>query len=564
MKLKHLVWFRRLCQAFFLFLFVYLLVSTKLPQDVYLDYSPSFEQVQEIQIKGPVTFFFELDPLVWLSSMLSARQWIEGFGWAIALILATLVLGRFFCAFICPFGTIHHMCGAIRPAQKGRDRITANQPDSRRRIKYFLLIVFLTAAAVGVNYTGLMDPIAFLFRSLVTSIFPAIGIGLRDFFEALAFSDIKIFNYLAYGLEGLAAPVFGYEDKAFHTGWVIGILFLLILFLNRIRPRFWCRFLCPLGALLGIFSRFSLVRLEKDEKKCTGCGACTRVCQGAAAPAPGRNWQKPECLMCFNCAAVCPEDALNFRFKPVFQPAAKPDISRRVLLGGLLAGISLPLFGRLDGKISKTYAPALIRPPGSLAEPEFLDRCQRCGLCMKACPTNVIVPAFSEAGLAGFWTPVLNMNLGYCEYTCTLCTGVCPTGAIQKLSAREKLQTPVKIGSAYIDRGRCLPWNGNSPCIVCEEHCPVSPKAIYFKKDVIVRPKSEQTPHNRARPEMEIKPEMEIEMEMEEINVQLPFVDLSRCIGCGICQNKCPVNGKPAIRVISAGESRSLENQILL
>jgi len=100
---------------------------------------------------------------------------------------------------------------------------------------------------------------------------------------------------------------------------------------------------------------------------------------------------------------------------------------------------------------------------------------------MKAYPTNVINPALTEAGLGGFWTPTLIMTLGYCEYTCTLC----PTGAIQKLGVKEKIKTSVRIGSAYIDRGRCLPWNKNSSCIVCEEHCPTSPKAIYLKKDFI-------------------------------------------------------------------------------
>jgi ferredoxin len=540
LKSKYLVWIRRTCQTFFLCLFLWLLIGTRLPQNVYMDYSPTFAEVKDIRIAGPVTFFFQLDPLVWLTSVISARQWLAGFGWAILLIAATIVFGRFFCSFVCPFGTLHHMTGTIRPALKGKAMIDANRSGSSRRIKYFLLIVFIAAAAVGVNYSGLMDPISFLFRSLAVSIFPAIGIGLRNFFEALAFSDIKVFNYLGYGLEAVAAPVFGYENKAFQTGWLIGFLFLVILFLNRIRPRFWCRALCPLGALLGISSKFNLLTLKKNENKCTHCGACVKTCQGAASPEPGQQWQNAECLLCFNCTKTCKEDALAFGFRNLSEKPPKTDIGRRAVMGGLLAGISLPLIGRLDGYVSKVSSPDLIRPPGSLSESEFLDRCQRCGLCMKVCPTNVINPALSEAGLAGFWTPTLVMTLGYCEYTCILCTSVCPTGAIAELTAKKKIETPVRIGSAYVDRGRCLPWNGNTACIVCEEHCPTSPKAIYFKNDVIIRPDG------------------------QKIEVQLPFVDLKRCIGCGICEFKCPVKGKPAIRTISAGESRSLENQILL
>jgi ferredoxin len=539
-KARHLVWIRRICQAFFLCLFIYLLVGTRLPQDVYMDYSQSFDGSRDIGINGPVTFFFQMDPLAWLSSVISAREWIVGFGWAILVMVATILLGRFFCAFVCPFGTLHHMAGSIRPSLKGRALIAANRSGNSRRVKYFLFIGFMAAACVGVNYAGFMDPISFLFRSLGLSILPAMGIGLNGFVETLAMSDIKLFNYLGYGLEALAYPVFGYENKAFQTGWLIGFLFLVILFLNRIRPRFWCRVLCPLGALLGICARFSILTLEKDETKCTHCGACVRACQGAAAPEPGEQWKNSECLLCFNCTTNCPEDALAFRFKWPGPKGAKTDIGRRAVMGGLLVGMALPLLGRLDGKLSKTVAPALIRPPGSLPEAEFLDRCQRCGLCMKVCPTNVINPAFAEAGLAGFWTPTLVMTMGYCEYTCTLCTSVCPTGAIQTLTVKDKIETPVRIGSAYIDRGRCLPWNGNSACIVCEEHCPTSPKAIYFKNDVITHPDG------------------------RKIKVQLPFVDLKRCIGCGICEFKCPVKGKPAIRTISAGESRSLENRILL
>jgi MauM/NapG family ferredoxin protein len=245
-------------------------------------------------------------------------------------------------------------------------------------------------------------------------------------------------------------------------------------------------------------------------------------------------------MFCFNCFNACPENAVAFKLKWPPKVNNAPDIGRRAVLGSLVGGVSLGLLGKLDGRIHKTSDPRLIRPPGSLPEKDFLKLCQRCGLCMKVCPTNVINPSLTEAGLAGFWTPNLIMIQGYCEYTCTLCGSVCPTDAIQHLLVKEKIEKPIRIGSAYIDRGRCLPWSGNGPCIVCEEHCPTSPKAIRLKEE----------PYPSA--------------DGDAIRLKLPYVNLKSCVGCGICEYKCPVKGKPAIRVIAAGESRSLDNLILL
>lgn len=551
MKARHLAWLRRLSQGAFLCLFLFLMVKAQLPGDAALDYSRTFSPMDgtqqtapsllpDIRITQPVGLFFQMDPLVWLSSMVSARTWLAGFGLAAAVLLTALFFGRFFCGFICPLGTLHHLTGAIRPSLTKKELIIANQTRNSRRLKYILLATLAGAALAGMNFAGLLDPISLLFRSLGLALTAAAGIGLHDLFGFLAASDIKLLNYLGYGGEALSAPIFGYDNRVVETGWFLGLLFLVILFLNRLRPRFWCRTLCPLGALLGLCSRWSILRLEKDADKCTRCGRCTQTCQGAASPTPGEEWRTDECLICFNCAADCPEDALAFRFRLPFGMPRKTDLNRRALMAGMAGGIALPFLGRLDGRSDRALAADLIRPPGSLSEPEFLDRCQRCGLCMKVCPTGAVQPALSAAGVSGLWTPVLVMSLGYCEYACTLCTSVCPTGAIAPLTLAEKIQSPVRIGSAFLDRGRCLPWNGNAPCIVCEEHCPTSPKAIYFKNDVITRSDGRTLP------------------------VQLPYVDLSRCVGCGICQNKCPVRGKPAIRVISAGESRSLENQILL
>lgn len=540
MKARHLVWIRRISQTLFLCFFIYLLIESRLPQDTYQDYTQSFSVQQDLRLDQPVKFFFQLDPLVVISSLFAGRVFIQGFLWGVAVLLMTLILGRVFCGFICPFGTIHHLIGGIRPALKGKRLLDANRKKPSQRLKYFILIFLLTGAVLGLNWVGLMDPISLLFRSVALAVLPGLGAGVRMVFDAMAASDVKIINLMSYSFEVLLAPVFGYSHEAYQTAWLIGIVFLVILFLNRIRPRFWCRTLCPLGALLGIFSRFSLLRLEKYQEKCTDCKRCTLSCQGAAEPHPDQTWQSAECVACFNCFDTCPEDALAFKFKLNSGLNPQPDIGKRAVLTGLVAGISLPLIGRLDGRIDRVADPRLIRPPGSLPESEFLELCQRCGQCMKVCPTNVINPTLGEAGMAGFWTPHLIMTQGYCEYTCTLCGSVCPTGAIDQITAAEKTKTPIRIGSAYVDRGRCLPWSGNAPCIVCQEHCPTSPKAIYLIKDIVDT------------------------ADGKKIEVQLPFVNLQRCVGCGICENRCPVRGLPAIRTISAGETRDLDNQILI
>ena len=136
---------------------------------------------------------------------------------------------------------------------------------------------------------------------------------------------------------------------------------------------------------------------------------------------------------------------------------------------------------------------------------------------MKVCPNNALHPAFVQAGLEGLWTPVLVPRIGYCEPNCVLCGQVCPTGAIWELTEAEKLGSagtapaentgagaggpaagsaspnadpaagaPVKIGTAFYDRGRCLPWAMATECIVCEEWCPTSPKAITLQPADVV------------------------------------------------------------------------------
>jgi len=352
-KIRHLVWLRRIIQTLFLCLFLFLLVESRLSQDIYLDYSIVFSADNDIRLDQPVTFFFKLNPLIGLTSLLSGHSFIPGFLWGFGVLLITIFLGRVFCSFICPFGTIHHAIGSIRPALKGDRMIRANQKTPEQKIKYFFLLFLLISAAVGLNLSGLLDPIALLFRSMAMAVLPGLGAGLRSIFDVMANSDIKVLNLISYSAEVLLSPVFGYNVQAYQTAWFIGLTFLIILFLNRIRPRFWCRVLCPLGALMGIFSRTSLLKLKKYQDKCTNCNLCVKHCQGAASPHPDQVWEAAECLACFNCHNVCPEEALAFSFAWPPKLNRKPDIGRRAMLGSILAGFSVPLLGRLDGRMDK-------------------------------------------------------------------------------------------------------------------------------------------------------------------------------------------------------------------
>ena len=131
-----------------------------------MDYSIAMTGEQNIELNYPVTFFFQIDPLIWLTSLISGHQWIKGFGWAIGIVTITLLFGRLFCGFICPLGTLCHLTSYVKPSLKGRKMVNANQKRPDQKYKYVILILFLVASLLGLNFTGLLDPLAFLFRSL--------------------------------------------------------------------------------------------------------------------------------------------------------------------------------------------------------------------------------------------------------------------------------------------------------------------------------------------------------------------------------------------------------------
>ncbi|MDI6745064.1 MAG: 4Fe-4S binding protein [Thermodesulfovibrionales bacterium] len=516
---------RRITQGIFLLLFLFLFLQTEAKGRDELGY--------------PVKIFLDFDPLIFITTILSAHTVQKAFYFSLIVLAAAIILGRVFCGWVCPLGTLNNIVGAFR--KKHSHAYNMNW----HRTKYYILIFLLAASVFSLQLVGIVDPLSLLIRSLSVSIYPAFNYGTKAVFDAVYSSNIKgIVDISEAVYSALKKSILSFQQPFYNQSAFIGVLFLFILGMNFAEKRFWCRHLCPLGALLGILSRFSILKRTVSEG-CTSCGACASVCQGNAAPdkkvvatRSREEWRDAECLYCWNCDDVCPQNAVSFGFSGR-KASASMDLGRRRVITSLVSGVVAVPFLRVN-PLSKAEVPnqKLIRPPGALEEKEFLKRCVKCGECMKVCITNGLQPTFLEAGLEGIWSPLLIPKIGYCEYRCTLCGQVCPTGAIKKLNIEEKAE--VKIGLAMIDKNRCLPYAHATPCIVCEEVCPTPKKAVWFEK-VNVKDRNGK-----------------------EKTIQQPRVDLEMCIGCGICEAKCPVIDRPAIYVTSIGESRSKENQLLL
>ena len=436
--------------------------------------------------------FLTLDPLVSLSTAIAARMWVWSLVVAAAAIGVCMVIPRGFCGYICPMGTFLDIfdwtIGRRVPLFRAKDkRWWVN-------LRYFVLVLVLVSAAFGILLSGFVAAIAVWTRAMLMILAP-LQMGL---------------------LKGW------YLVPPMNLGhWISLLLFGGIVGMSLLERRFWCKYLCPSGAIFSLTALLSLTR-RKVSTDCIGCGQCEKVCDFAAIR-EDFSTHHSRCTFCQSCGGVCPAGAIQFtdrwnsKNRKPFAVDTAATCSRRSLLTGLgtaaAAGMALAVTIR---RAAAGEPP--VRAPGSVPEEAFLQLCVRCEQCIKVCPNNVLQPNGLENGLESLWTPRVVADWSGCEPSCNNCGQVCPTGAIRALSLVEK--RAARIALAVVDKQTCLPYARRKECRYCVDECNAAGyEAIEFirvggKVDDIGRP-------------------------VEGSGMLAPVVLKDKCVGCGLCQMRC-------------------------
>lgn len=452
----------------------------------------------------PVESILLIDPLVGLSTSL-AGKWFNWptFFWTIGILAFCILIPRAFCGYLCPLGTLIDAFDWLIGRHFKKLHLPENGPKGGWvHIKYYLLLGTLVASAFGVLVSGFFSAIPVLTRGLLFT-------GGR-----MQIAMMKGSNHLA--------PV----DWTFYLSLA---LFAGVFLLGLMGRRFWCRYVCPSGALLSVFN-FLRVGERKVEESCINCNKCVEICPFDAIH-EDYTTRVNDCTYCQTCGGVCPTHSIKFvdrwnnadlKTEGDTDLVERP-LSRRGFLAAGGIGCATGLLGASDAKANP------LRPPGSVPEDKFLDLCIRCGECFKVCPGPVLHPAGMEYGFEGLWTPVAKPDHAGCHQDCNFCTEVCPTGAIQPLPIEVKRAT--HMGLAKVNEKTCLPFReeGREDCDLCYQECVQAGYDAIEMREIKIPVDAEA---------MEADGYTLDEIEAAS-RIAAPFVDPDLCVGCGICTYRC-------------------------
>ncbi len=433
-------------------------------------------------------------------------------GFIIILVL-TVLTGRTYCSVICPLGIFQDIVSRVGGffGRKNR-RFGYGKPFTI--IRYGILAVTLIVTLTGGIYlVTLLDPYSIYGRIGTYFLKPVVLLGNN--LVAAVVNKFDIYSVYRVDIKGVTALAY-IIPSAF--------LFLVVAFSFR-KGRLYCNTVCPVGTLLGVVSKVSLLRIRIDGSECSKCGRCAVACKASCIDFMGKSVDLSRCVACFNCLDTCPDNAVfyglpDFRKKSAVR-VKEPDEGKRSFVSGimlLLFGISRVARSRDDVVPQKlsTIAEERTSPvcmPGATSIENFQERCTACSLCVSACPKNVIHPSLLEYGLTGIMQPRMDYHKGFCNFDCVKCTEICPTGALMPLDVEAKKLT--QIGVAVFIKENCIVHTEKTDCGACSEHCPT--KAV--------------------------------QMVPYEGTLVIPEVTKEICIGCGACEYACPTVPYKAIFV---------------
>ena len=437
------------------------------------------------------------------------------FGVVLAMLLLTLLFGRIYCSVICPMGVMQdcfsHMGGWLK---KNRFHYTKNP----RWIRWGMLALFVILMVAGLNAIAVIIAPYSAYGRIASHLFAPIYDWVNNLCATIA--------------ENHGSYAFYKVDRCVRATLVLIVAlvaFIVVALMSFFWGRLWCNTICPVGTVLGFFSKFSLFRPVIDASKCNGCTKCARNCKSQCIDPKEHHIDMSRCVACFDCIENCKQNAIKYQLRTRSSVSDKPvDESRRkfvvttaaVAAGGALMAEEQKVDGGmaviLDREVPKRNVP--LKPFGSKSVKHFSNHCTSCQLCVSECPNQVLRPS---KNLSTFMQPEMGFENGYCRPECTRCSEVCPAGAIQAVTPAMK--TAIHIGVAVYLPGNCVVNTDGVKCGNCARHCPAGAITMVPK-----------TPGE--------DPEL-------PMTLLIPAIDENRCIGCGACENLCPARPQGAIYV---------------
>ncbi|MCD7973379.1 MAG: 4Fe-4S binding protein [Candidatus Azobacteroides sp.] len=446
------------------------------------------------------------------------------------LLVLTFIFGRIYCSVICPLGIFQDVIRRFSNLfRKKKQRYAFRYARAKNILRYVLLGLTAVAIISGFGlFTALIDPYS-AYGRIITHIFKPVFIAGNNL---IAEVTAKTGDYLTLKTD---------LEMISFMAFIIAVISLVVVsYMAWTRGRSYCNTICPVGTFLGIISKYSLFKVSIDSSKCHGCALCERKCKSHCINSKEYIIDNSRCVACYNCLGSCKKDAINYYFSVPFSSKKNtlsetsesvpdkteiqtPDSSRREFLstaftavlstfGVFAAGKASSVIGE-DKDQTKIIRNTPVSPPGSASHTHLKNHCTSCHLCINKCPQKVLKPAGKEYGINGMMQPKLFFDKGYCDYNCNICSQVCPNKTIKPISLVQKQNT--KIGTAAYLKSNCVVVTKGLNCLVCYEACPVGAiGSVKTTGDALI-----------------------------------PYVDESRCIGCGACENICPATPFKAIYV---------------